>query len=141
MHLLSITNVDYGMMSILFALILITAYCFRRKNRTSNDFLLAQTHRLNPVVIFSALGGLGLIEFIVASSYGAFGGLTAIYLALPTIIVLSLIFDYRAKIAAPLRNILNDDKPLLKTQVFLACYSLVMLVAAGIAMWVLVGLR
>lgn len=140
MHLLSITNVDYGMMSILFALILITAYCFRRKNRTSNDFLLAQTHYLNPVVIFSALGGLGLVEFIVASSYGAFGGLTAIYLALPTVIVLSVIFDYRAKIAAPLRNVLNDDKPLLKTQVFLACYSLVMLLAAGIAISVMVGM-
>lgn len=140
MHLLSITNIDYGMMTLLFALILITAYCFRRKNRSSDDFLLAQSHRINPLVIISGLGGLGLIEFIAASSYGAFSGLGALYLVLPIMVVLSVAFDLRVKLVSPLQTLFSDEKPSLKAQTFLAFYMLVMLLAAGIAISVMVGM-
>lgn len=50
MHLLNISNFDYGMMAGLFLIILVISYKFRRTNTSSDNFLLMREHNL-PVFI------------------------------------------------------------------------------------------
>ncbi|MBP9742640.1 MAG: hypothetical protein KBD37_04700 [Burkholderiales bacterium] len=76
MYLLSLTNWDYVLITILLGANFITAYLFRRKNSTSEDFIFAQT-RVDKILGY--IGSVGLIEFILAGIAGAYLGFNAIY--------------------------------------------------------------
>lgn len=140
MHLLNITNFDYGMMTGLFLLILAVSYKFRRLNPTSSDFLLAKRHKIPVIVIFGSLLSIGLIEFICLSSYAAYAGLTALYLFIPLFLLSSWLFDKNSA-KSPVFSTLNTARDSsLNTRIILICYILFMLLAAGSAISIVVAM-
>ena len=70
-------------MTILFGLIVAISYSFRRKNSGSSDYLMIEKHRLNGFVGYFSGASVGLIEFLVLTSYGAYLGLPALCLFIP----------------------------------------------------------
>lgn len=144
MHLLNITNLDYIMMTILLGVIAIISYSFRRKNLSSGDYLVMQNHRVNPLMISLSMGGFGLIEFLLLSSYGAYSGVPALCLFIPSFIFASYFLENKLVESSSLNSIMSSAATNIHQRVMLVCYALFMLISASIAIcamvWILKNL-
>ena len=140
MHLLKITNFDYGVMALFFATLLIVAYSFRRKNSTSSDFLLANDYNVSSGLRFIGLSGVGLAEFMLATSFGAYAGLVAIYLVVPVFFILAWIIDRVANKSSLIHIVQHAEKSSFSDKFSLICYILVMLISVGAAIAIIVSL-
>lgn len=78
MYLMAIGNIDYIVITAIFAIFFIIAYRFRRHNQTVNKFLFGGSHiyssNLNHWIL-----GFGIIEFMVLGMLGAKYGLSSLY--------------------------------------------------------------
>lgn len=140
MHLLNLSNFDYVMMTTLFGVILAISYFFRRKNPSHAAFLMLESHKVPTVVKFFSLGSLGLIEFVVLSSYGAFAGIPALCIIVPIYLLGSMFFEGRVQ-NSPVMQTINDGKSGgLNTKFISGAYALYLLFVAGAAIMIMVSL-
>lgn len=137
MYLLNITNIDYVMMTILFGAIFASAYYFRRKNRSSNDFLLGAS--TNWITYFSGAIGLGIIEFILLSSYGAYAGLSGLLLFILIYIISEFIFAGKLR-DSNLFSLLKDGRFDSGSVVIITAYAIIMLLVAGTGIAIMVSM-
>lgn len=140
MHLLNITNLDYILMTFLFGLIVVISYSFRRKNPESIDYLLINRHSLNGVVRYFSCASVGIIEFMVLTSYGAYAGLTALCLFIPLFLFSILIYDKLLSLNSPLEFAFAAKGSSIHSRFILGCYALFLLLCAGVAIAIMVTL-
>lgn len=138
MHLLNITNLDYIMMTILLGIIAVISYYFRRKNPSSGDYLIMQNHRINTLMVCLSMGGFGLIEFLLLSSYGAYAGIPALCLFVPCFLVASYFLGHKLTESSSLNSITSSVTTNIHQRVMLICYALFMLLSASVAICVMV---
>lgn len=140
MYLLSMSNVDYAMMTILFAILAVTSYIFRRKNNSSKDFLILQSHTLRPFYTILSLSGIGLPEFLFFSSIAAFFGLSAICALIPIFLLVTIYFDKSLNKSIFATNILSANKTSIEQRSFYIIYGLILIFMSGVAISMMVGL-
>ena len=140
MHLLNITNIDYILMTILFGLIVAISYSFRRKNSGSSDYLMIEKHRLSRFVSYFSGASVGLIEFLVLTSYGAYMGLPALCLFIPVFLFSVLIYDKLLTRSNYFEPVLMAKVSSYNSRFIFGCYALFMLLASGVAIAIMVTL-
>ncbi len=140
MHLLSITNIDYVLMTFLFGLIVAVSYSFRRKNPESIDYLLINGHHVNRLMRYFSCASIGLIEFMVLSSYGAYAGLPALCLFIPMFLLSVLIYDKLIYASGSFELMLLAKPSSIHSRFILGCYALFLLFSAGVAIAIMVTL-
>ncbi|MDQ5921251.1 MAG: solute:Na+ symporter, family [Pseudomonadota bacterium] len=84
MYLLSLTNLDYALITIFLGINFIIAYLFRRKNQSSEAFLFAPT-KVDRISSF--IGNFGLVEIVLAGIGGAYFGFNTIYYIILAIVL------------------------------------------------------
>ncbi len=87
MYLMALNNIDYVVITILFAVTFAIAYLFRRKNQTPVLFIYAGSQK--SYTPNQSLIGYGIVELVLCGVIGAFYGISGIYY-----IVLATIFSY-----------------------------------------------
>lgn len=140
MHLLNITNLDYILMTILFGLIVAISYSFRRKNSGSSDYLMIEKHRLNGFVGYFSGASVGLIEFLVLTSYGAYLGLPALCLFIPVFLFSILVYDQLLSRKNYFEPIILAKVSSYNSRFIFGCYALFLLLASGVAIAIMVTL-
>lgn len=140
MYLLSMSNIDYAMMTILFAILAVTSYLFRRKNNSSKDFLVLQSHTVKPFYSILSMSGVGLPEFLFFSSVAAFFGLPAICALIPIFLLVTIYFDLSLGKSIFATNLLNANKTSLDQRCFYIIYGLILIFVSGVAIAIMVGL-
>lgn len=140
MHLLNITNLDYVLMTFLFGLIVAISYSFRRKNPESIDYLLINKHSLNAMVRYLSCASVGIIEFMVLTSYGAYAGLPALCIFIPLFLFSVLIYDKLFRLNSPLESAFAAKGSSIHSRFILGCYALFLLLCAGVAIAIMVTL-
>lgn len=138
MHLLNITNLDYVMMTILLGVIAVTSYYFRRKNPSSNDYLIMDSHKVNLSLVYLSLSGAGIIEFLLLSSYGAYAGIPALCFFIPCFIIATYILGKQVTYSSVLNSLTSNTVANLHQRTILICYALFMLITASVAICVMV---
>ena len=110
MYLFNITNIDYAVMIIMFGCFALIAYYFRRKNSTSQKFLLGSSYSGSSLSILISQLGIGLPEFILFSSIGAIFGLSAFFIMLGSYFIIHILInqfmqkDFWQTIASPAKS-------------------------------------
>lgn len=140
MHLLGMTNLDYLMMTSLFALLAVTSYLFRRKNKSSRDFLILDSFKINSAVNKFSMSGIGLPEFLFFSSIAACWGFASLYLALPMFLILSFSINKIQQSSPLTRELFLAKSSSLNQRSFYVSYGLFLLLASGVVISILVGL-
>lgn len=140
MHLLGMTNLDYLMMTSLFALLAVVSYLFRRKNKSSKDFLILDSFKTKKSLNLLSLVGIGLPEFLFFSSIAACWGLSSLYLTLPLFLILSLYFDRVSIQSSSITDLCQAKSSSLSQRGFYISYGLFLLLASGVVISILVGL-
>lgn len=93
MYMYSLSNVDYIIMTILFGSFALIAYHFRRKNPTSQSFLLANDKNKSSLISSINILGIGLPEFLLFTTAGAIFGLPALCIVITTYIIIKLLIN------------------------------------------------
>ena len=132
MYLMALGNIDYIVITILFAAIFIIAYLFRRKNQTAALFIYTGSDK--PFTSNRSLIGYGVLELIGCGTIGARYGISGIYYVILAIIISYLLSVYIAKIIFPnslfdyIGNVLGS-----KIQALVATFGIIVLLFLAIA--------
>lgn len=140
MHLLNITNIDYFLMTILFGVVVAVAYYFRRKNVTSGNYLVAEQYKVGKFGIFLGAMSVGLPEFIVLSSLGAYLGISFFWIIIPVYLFSVVVYEYFITKTNLFDIVTQATKSSLHSQFLLILYAAFMLLVAGAAIMVMVTL-
>jgi hypothetical protein len=141
MHLLNITNFDYIGMTLLFAVMAIIAYSWRRKQASSAVYLLGHGVKAHFGVWGLTLGNLGILEFTAVAAVGALWGYAPLMWLVPLYLVLSLIFDYTARTKGLNQLICPTVIPMRERFVLIFTSFIMLLVAAAALMVVVTVLK
>lgn len=140
MYLLKMTNIDYMVMTVLFAILAMTGYLFRRKNNSSGDFLTIKSHNVNSFANLISISGVGLPEFILLSSIAACFGLPVLCLFIPIFIICSLWFDRVNNNSTFIQNLVDAKASNLDQRGFYISYGLFLLLISGVTIAIMVSL-
>src|SRR3989338_1387630 len=99
MYLMALGNIDYFVITLLFAVIFIIAYLFRRKNQTAELFIYAGSDK--PYIQNQFLIGYGVVELTLCGAIGAVYGISGIYYIILAIFVSYFLSSYITKVIYP----------------------------------------
>lgn len=100
MYLMNLGNIDYIVITIIFAIIFVTAYLFRRKNDTATKFLFA-TDKAEMSQTNSWIIACGVVEFVLLGIMGALYGVSAFYYLLVAVVLAHVVLYYINNNIAP----------------------------------------
>ncbi len=138
MHLLNITNFDYGMMTALFLIILVISYKFRRTNSSSEVFLLMKNYQMPAFVRPLSFLSFGLIEFVALSGYGAYAGIPALCAFIPVFLVTAWIYEGFIAKSEVFQSLGQAKDTNLRNKFILVTYGLFMILVAGVSIAIVV---
>ena len=138
MHLLNITNFDYGMMTALFLIILVISYKFRRTNSTSEVFLLMKNYQMPAFVRPLSFLSFGLTEFVALSGYGAYAGIPALCAFIPVFLVSAWIYEVFIAKSEVFQSLIQVKDTNLSNKFILVIYGLFMIIVAGVSIAIMV---
>ena len=99
MYLMALDNIDYIVITILFAVTLIIGYLFRRKNQTTVLFIYSDNNKLYTPNQF--LIGYGIIELVLCGVIGSLYGVSGIYYIIFAILVNYLLSLFIVRVIYP----------------------------------------
>lgn len=100
MYLMAITNFDYIVITLFFALVFLISYKYRRKQQTTNKFLFGE----DVVLAYQPNGfilGFGIIEFILLGGVGALWGISGILYVFIALLSSTIFRSFIAKTIYP----------------------------------------
>jgi Na+/proline symporter len=126
MYLMALGNIDYIVITVLFAIICIIAYSFRHKNQTASLFIYADSDK--PCAANQFLIGYGVIELALCGAIGAIYGVSGIYYIGLAVFLSGFLSLYITKIIYP-RSLLEYIGFVLgaKTQAVFATFCIIVL--------------
>ncbi|MEN9945872.1 MAG: hypothetical protein RLZZ293_258 [Pseudomonadota bacterium] len=144
MYLLNITNNDYIILTLVFGIVAITAYWFRRNNGSATDFFLATKTKPKHYLIYLSWLNFGFIELIFLAAYGAYAGISAVIGLGLAYIIISFICDKLISAHRLFSPLAKEGISSLNQQVILIIYAVFLLLACsvmiGLMVWCLKSL-
>lgn len=132
MYLLTLNNLSYIYITLFFIILIISPYIYRRKNKTSRQFLYVDVTSKNK--LWSS-ANLGIIEFVVLCFLGAKFGLSGYYYSAIAILISFFIMsgikgeDNSDSLASVVRTKLNNKLGILVAIFQMLCYSFLICVS------------
>ena len=132
MYLMALGNIDYIVITILFAIIFVIAYLFRHQNRTAGLFIYGGNDEMSFKPTRSLIG-CGVIELVLCGVIGAIYGVSGIYYITLAILLGYFLSLYVARVIYPnslfdyIGNVIGP-----KTQAIFAAFSILVLLFLAI---------